>query len=53
MKKRSVHGDAKSSPACAANRRVCGVLRSRSLRRLLFLFVDAFLVLPLVLTAEA
>jgi len=47
MKKRSVHGTAKSSPARAANRRVCGVFLSRSLRRLLFLFADAFFLLLL------
>jgi len=52
MKKRSVHGAAKSSSARAANRRVCGVFLSRSLRRLLFLFADAFFLL-LLLTAGA
>jgi hypothetical protein len=43
MKKRRVHGrgEAKSSPARAANRRVRGVSLSSSLRRLLFLFADA------------
>jgi hypothetical protein len=47
MKKRSVQGPAKSSSARAANRRVCGVFLSRSLRRLLFLFADAFFLLLL------
>jgi hypothetical protein len=53
MKKRSVHGAAKSSSVHAANCRVCGVFLSRSLRRLLFLFADAFFLLLLVTEGAA